>query len=494
MSSDITVPRQHLSGISVATGPEKAEPKPVRLENLTVLVVKLAFSEFLAVSTAAYTTSFLYYLVVFRELPAATAYGASALYVAGLIMLVSVGFRHYVTLQTQPRHRFLWSGLGAVGLAFSFFLSTLFLLRFTDEYSRATFFFQFVAVAAAVLGVRAVGYAAIRSAIASGRVEARRVVLIGNSINYPDIKGQLRDAGVQIVRSLPFPRSSRSSSNSGSALDRELVRQMIDTCRNHQPDDIVILATAADLPRSAGLADALSELPVSLHVIPAETTELLGSARLGDLGTLVTIQLLQAPLSAFDRLLKRGFDIVAAATGLVVFSPLFLMVAIAIKLDSHGPVLFRQTRHGYNNHMIRVFKFRSMTTMEDGQAFRQATKSDPRVTLVGRIIRRTNIDELPQLINVLVGEMSIVGPRPHPVALNKTFQEHISPLSRRHNVKPGITGWAQVNGYRGETDTLEKMQRRFECDLYYIDNWSFLLDVKIILMTLFSKRAYSNAV
>ena len=115
------------------------------------------------------------------------------------------------------------------------------------------------------------------------------------------------------------------------------------------------------------------------------------------------------------------------------------------------------------------------------------------MTRVGQVLRRTNIDELPQLFNVLTGEMSIVGPRPHPVALNRMFEEHISPFSRRHNVKPGITGWAQVNGYRGQTDTLEKMQRRFECDLYYIENWSFLLDMKIILMTLFSKSAYRNA-
>jgi Undecaprenyl-phosphate glucose phosphotransferase len=496
MASDITVPRPPSSAIFVSTlGPEKSERKSIRLENLTVLVAKVAFAEFLAVSAAAYTTSLLYFLVVFQGLPPTAAYGSAALFIASLILLVSLGFRHYVMLQTQPRHRFLWSGFGAVALAFSFFLSTLFLLRATENYSRATFFIQLVAVAAAVLGVRAIGYSAIRTAIASGRVQARRIVLIGNKANYAVIKDQLNEAGIQTVRSLPFPAKRKSALNGGeTALDGELLRQMIDTCRKLQPDDIVILATAADLPRSARLADALSELPISLHVIPVETGELLGSARLGDLGTLVTIQLLRAPLSAFDRLVKRGFDIAAAAVGLLLLSPLLLVVPMAIKLDSRGPVLFRQTRHGYNNDTIRVFKFRSMTTMEDGHAFRQATKNDPRMTRVGSMIRRTNIDELPQLINVLLGEMSIVGPRPHPVAMNEMFQRHIAPLSRRHNVKPGITGWAQVNGYRGETDTLEKMQRRFECDLYYIDNWSLLLDVKIIMMTLFSKRAYTNAV
>jgi exopolysaccharide biosynthesis polyprenyl glycosylphosphotransferase len=203
---------------------------------------------------------------------------------------------------------------------------------------------------------------------------------------------------------------------------------------------------------------------------------------------------LHPPLSAFDRFAKRAFDICIAGLALLVFSPLLLAVSFAVRLDSRGPVFFRQTRHGYNNEVIKVLKFRSMTTIEDGCHFKQAVKNDPRVTRVGRILRRTNIDELPQLVNVLLGEMSIVGPRPHPIALNEAFAEQISPLSRRHKVKPGITGWAQVHGHRGETDTIEKMGRRIECDLYYIDNWSFLLDIKIIVMTLFSRRAYINAV
>jgi lipopolysaccharide/colanic/teichoic acid biosynthesis glycosyltransferase len=168
-------------------------------------------------------------------------------------------------------------------------------------------------------------------------------------------------------------------------------------------------------------------------------------------------------------------------------------VGIAIKLDSPGPVFFRQTRHGFNNAPIRVFKFRSMTVMEDGDAFRQAIRGDQRITRVGRVLRRTNIDELPQLFNVLLGDMSIVGPRPHATAHNQMFEQLISTFSRRHIVKPGITGWAQVNGYRGETDTLDKMRQRVEYDLHYIDNWSFLFDMKIIVMTIFSKSVYVNA-
>ena len=224
-----------------------------------------------------------------------------------------------------------------------------------------------------------------------------------------------------------------------------------------------------------------------------DALELIAGAQIGEFGGLLTIQVHRRPLSPFDLVVKRSFDIFAATVGLIVLSPLFLVVSLAIKLDSRGSVFFSQKRHGFNNAPIRVLKFRTMTTTEDGDQVRQAVKNDPRVTRVGRILRRTNIDELPQLITVLQGDMSIVGPRPHATAHNKFYQTKIAPFSRRHIVKPGITGWAQVNGFRGETDTLEKMQQRVEHDLYYIDNWSFLLDMKIILLTLLSKRAYTNA-
>jgi exopolysaccharide biosynthesis polyprenyl glycosylphosphotransferase len=210
------------------------------------------------------------------------------------------------------------------------------------------------------------------------------------------------------------------------------------------------------------------------------------------MGDLRTLQVSRPPLATLDRAIKRGFDVVAATLGLLLLAPLFAFAAIAIKLESPGDVFFRQKRHGYNNTTIDVFKFRTMFVANE-DCFVQAKRKDARVTHVGRMLRRTNIDELPQLLNVLLGDMSIVGPRPHATAHNQMFEGRILPFSRRHNIKPGITGWAQVNGHRGETDTLEKMQRRVEHDLYYIDNWSFLLDIKIILLTLFSKRAYLNA-
>jgi lipopolysaccharide/colanic/teichoic acid biosynthesis glycosyltransferase len=173
---------------------------------------------------------------------------------------------------------------------------------------------------------------------------------------------------------------------------------------------------------------------------------------------------------------------------------LLALAAIAIRLESPGPVLFRQTRHGLNNHVIRVFKLRTMSQVEAPHAWRQTEPGDKRVTRVGAVLRRLSIDELPQLLNVLGGEMSIVGPRPHLTVHNREFEPKIAELSRRHRVKPGITGWAQVNGYRGQTDTIEKMQRRVEHDLFYIEHWSLFLDVKIVIMTLLSKKTYNNAV
>jgi len=191
--------------------------------------------------------------------------------------------------------------------------------------------------------------------------------------------------------------------------------------------------------------------------------------------------------------LKRSFDIFASLAGLLALLPFFALIMIAIRLDSKGPALFSQTRYGFNLEPFEILKFRTMTVMENGDDVRQAVKNDPRITRMGRFMRKWNIDELPQLINVLIGDMSLVGPRPHAVAHDHEFTKKISDYARRMNVQPGITGLAQVNGLRGPTDTDEKIKKRVEHDLHYIDNWSFWLDIHILFMTLFSKKAYDNA-
>jgi exopolysaccharide biosynthesis polyprenyl glycosylphosphotransferase len=199
------------------------------------------------------------------------------------------------------------------------------------------------------------------------------------------------------------------------------------------------------------------------------------------------------PLSRLERLEKRAVDLLLAGAGLVLLTPLLVAVAILIKLDSPGPVFFMQRRYGFNQKPFRIIKFRTMRTLDDGAVVPQARRNDPRVTRIGAWLRRWNIDEIPQLFNVLMGDMSLVGPRPHALSHNRDYEQRISFYARRHNVKPGITGWAQIHGLRGETDTDEKMKRRVEYDLFYIDNWSPGLDVQILFRTVFSARSYRNA-
>jgi Undecaprenyl-phosphate glucose phosphotransferase len=205
------------------------------------------------------------------------------------------------------------------------------------------------------------------------------------------------------------------------------------------------------------------------------------------IGSVPMLDIFDKPINDWDSVAKRAFDIVFSLVGIILFSPVMIATAIAIKLDSKGPVLFKQKRHGFNNEEIEVYKFRSMyTDQSDPTAKRTVTKNDPRVTRVGRIIRKTSIDELPQFFNALFGSLSLVGPRPHAVAAqshNLLYNEVVDGYFARHKVKPGVTGWAQINGWRGEMDTNEKIRMRTEYDLYYIENWSMLFDLKILLLT-----------
>jgi putative colanic acid biosynthesis UDP-glucose lipid carrier transferase len=216
-------------------------------------------------------------------------------------------------------------------------------------------------------------------------------------------------------------------------------------------------------------------------------------ARWDVLGSVPTVSLHETPFYGVDGWLNRLEDIVLGSLILMMIAIPMLIIGICVKLTSPGPALFRQRRYGLNGEVIDVLKFRSMTVIEDGAEIRQATKGDTRVTSLGAFLRRTNLDELPQFLNVLEGTMSIVGPRPHAVAHNELYRKRIRGYMLRHKVKPGITGWAQVNGWRGATDTLDKMEKRVEHDLDYIRGWSLLWDLQIICMTAFGSGARRNA-
>jgi putative colanic acid biosynthesis UDP-glucose lipid carrier transferase len=474
----------------------RAVPTDVGRGRLAALLVLAASTEFLLVTVAAYSAAVLYHRLTSLYSPHPAQYVQESLLIGTLELLVSAGLRQHSQIQTQPRHIFLWGGAGCVFLVFSFFISTIFVLKVSDDHSRTIVMLQAGSVLFAVLCTRAICFSVLKPAIASGLIDARRVILIGEPGHCLQFSARAMGVGIRTIRSFDFPQVRADLSVSARPSTVRMapdVRQLVANCRPLRADDIVILISDTEVPSALALASALSDLPVDVHAVPVGSIDLMAVSRITQFGNMATMQIFQCPLAPFNRAIKRGFDVAAAIAGLIVISPLFVIVPLAIKLDSPGPVLFRQTRHGYNNEPIRVLKFRSMSVMEDGDSFRPVVRHDPRVTRLGRLLRRTNIDELPQLFNVLVGDMSIVGPRPHATSQNELFAELISSFSRRHNVKPGITGWAQVNGYRGDTDTLDKMQRRVEHDLYYIDNWSLLLDLKIIIMTLFSRKAYWNA-
>uniref|UniRef100_Q31F06 Sugar transferase n=1 Tax=Hydrogenovibrio crunogenus (strain DSM 25203 / XCL-2) TaxID=317025 RepID=Q31F06_HYDCU len=242
------------------------------------------------------------------------------------------------------------------------------------------------------------------------------------------------------------------------------------------------------------LLNQLTDSTIIVKFIPDLFTFDLMHAKWTDLKGIPIVSVFDTPLSSTTaRILKRSEDVILSFIILILISPILLTIASAIKLTSVGPVIFKQKRYGLNGEEIRVYKFRSMTTQDNGFVINQATKNDIRITPLGRFLRRTSLDELPQFINVLQGRMSIVGPRPHAVAHNEEYRQLIPKYMQRHLVKPGITGWAQINGWRGETDTLEKMEKRVEYDLHYINNWSLWLDVKIIVLTIFKGFIDKNA-
>lgn len=241
------------------------------------------------------------------------------------------------------------------------------------------------------------------------------------------------------------------------------------------------------------VVDALADSTVSVYLVPDLFVFDLLHSRFVDHGGIPALSIYESPMQGVNASLKRLEDVLLSSLILCLIALPMLAIALGIKLSSRGPVLFKQQRYGIDGKAINVWKFRSMSVCENGGSIRQATRHDSRITPFGGFLRRTSLDELPQFINVLQGSMSIVGPRPHAIAHNEEYRKLINGYMLRHKVKPGITGWAQVNGWRGETDTLEKMERRIDFDLDYIRTWSISLDLKIILMTLYRGFVGRNA-
>jgi putative colanic acid biosynthesis UDP-glucose lipid carrier transferase len=273
----------------------------------------------------------------------------------------------------------------------------------------------------------------------------------------------------------------------GLARERLLgsIDKLADYARANRVELIYLALPLAAQPRIARLLDDLCDTTASVYVVPDIFLFDLIQARIDHVGGLPVLAVCETPFYGVSGIVKRISDLVLATLILILIAPLLAAIAAAVKLTSPGPAIFRQRRYGLDGREIVVYKFRTMTVSEDGAVVRQATRDDARVTRLGALLRRSSLDELPQFVNVLQGRMSIVGPRPHAIAHNEMYRKLIKSYMIRHKVRPGITGWAQVNGLRGETDTVEKMRARVAYDLDYLRNWSLGLDLKIIWKTIF---------
>ncbi len=372
-----------------------------------------------------------------------------------------------------------------------------FLTKTTAAFSRGWLMLFYVSGAFVLVLLELAMRSAIRAALTGGRLAKKRLMLIGTPDEIQQFDELHSSAGstVRVVCEAVIPASILGLEGTAQLTQlQEHMDRAVASARSHRVDSVILLSDWS-AARVVDLSVAtFSQLPVSIHLYAGRLAERFRGLRIEHVGPIAALALTEPPLAPMQAFAKRTFDIVVAGTALLLLSPLFSVIALLIKYDSQGPVIFCQRRRGYNQREFCIYKFRSMTVQEDGDVVTQVRRNDPRVTRVGALLRRYNLDELPQLLNVLQGQMSIVGPRPHAVAHDRMFEKRIEMYPRRLNVRPGITGWAQVHGHRGETDTDYKMAARVEHDLYYIDNWSLLLDLYIMLLTVVSPKTYRNAV
>lgn len=329
---------------------------------------------------------------------------------------------------------------------------------------------------------------AIRSLIVRRKFAGteRRAVIVGAGELGWEFAQRLSSDGTMALSIAGFfddRQADRLPDNSRARLAGTL-REVPEYIRSNKISNIYITLPMAAQPRTMQLLEELHDSTASIFFVPDVRRFNVVQTRLHEISDMPVIGVSDTPFKGTTYLAKRAFDISAALGALTLLGPILLAIAFAVRLSSPGPVIFRQRRYGLDGEEIVVYKFRSMTVCEDGGLIEQAKKQDMRVTPLGRILRKTSLDELPQLINVLQGRMSIVGPRPHAVAHNEMYRKLIRGYMLRHKVKPGITGWAQVNGYRGETETIDKMEARVSYDMYYIRNWSLFLDFMIIARTI----------
>lgn len=385
--------------------------------------------------------------------------------------------------------------LGRVFLAWSVaFLAILALLVLSkkgQDYSRLWIGYSYLSSLSMAVILRLSIYT-ILSFLRKRGFNQKRVLVIGSSVSAE----QIRERISQQVSSgfLLFSAMDKQFNNLfGAQLSVNSVDDLEKIIKQHNIPEIWFCLSLKDYDFLDKALFALRHSTVNVRYVPDMSGFRLLNHQLTNIAGMPTIDLSSSPLDGLNGILKRIEDIVLALSIILLISPLLFLIALTVKLSSQGPILFKQLRHGADGKPIKIYKFRSMYVHKaEAGLIQQATKNDVRVTPLGSFLRRTSLDELPQFYNVLQGRMSVVGPRPHAIEHNEYYKELVESYMQRHKVKPGITGWAQVNGLRGETQTIEKMQKRVEFDLYYIDNWSLTFDIKIVLMTVFKLFGSEN--
>lgn len=423
--------------------------------------------------------------VVYREsmsLPTDPDNSLGAGLIVGIVFVMAAYFQG-----VYDNHRLLntlWQ-MRKVVIIWLFALTTLavvaFLLKSTADLSRGTIILFTALGATGLVAHRVIWRYCLSSAFAKERLIDRKVILLSlRSLDFTSSRFKdLRKHGFDVVHHFVLDAAPDLDDKAWNQQIADVIRQS----RAVEIDEYLVAIDWNELPMLQKLCQHLRMVPQPIRLLPDfPIADLVSRPFLPVSGT-VAIEIQRPPLTVLERVQKRCLDVGLASFALLMLAPLIMVAAILIKLDTPGPVIFRQSRRGFNGKPFQIWKFRSMTVTENGSTITQARKQDSRVTRVGRLLRRTSIDELPQLWNVLRGEMSLVGPRPHALAHDNYYDQVISKYVYRHHMKPGLTGWAQVNGFRGETPTIDLMEKRVEYDIWYVSNWSIWLDIRIILRT-----------
>jgi Undecaprenyl-phosphate glucose phosphotransferase len=418
-------------------------------------------------------------------------YAGSAAVVAALFVSLMKARNLYSPAELLARKNQISATITTWVGIFLFLFGVVFAMKIGSHFSRGATFSLAAGGLVLLIAERLVWRDLLTHGLSEQRFSGRNAILITDDspIIASDLASTLLKHGFQLDRQFVLPVHRQ-----GSRYRDDDVSDIIAYLRGSNVEEVILGIDAKRWGNLNNLLSALRILPLPVNLIPVGAASDILSRPSHVIGQSVCIELQRGPLGPFERGMKRCIDIVGALLGLLLLSPLLSLTAMLIKLDSPGPILFRQRRCGFNGRQFQILKFRTMSVLEDGQTVCQASEADGRITRLGKWLRRTSIDELPQLLNVLNGSMSLIGPRPHAVAHDNQFDKIVSNYAFRHHVRPGLTGWAQVNGQRGPTPTVADIQRRVEYDLWYIDNWSFRLDFVIgtrtILEVLRGRNAY----